>query len=268
MLAVACCQSVTAHAQAPELLKRALRALSDNRDHWAYTQTSVVHEKIHGTTRVPRKHGTEIFRFDPSRPYAEQFVPILVDGRAPTPADFENYRKRGIARAEAKEKRREAEEKSPSTSDEPPHLELKVPHLGTYAVEFSRATLAREDAASVTFLVPIAQGASEAAVGNFVLEFEVSKATATFRRLAFRTLAPVHMLVVLKVAHIGAVADFAPVAAEFPPVVTHERVEFEPSLLFVKFPMSVEVSRENFVRVKPFDDQFGVKIGPLKSLEL
>src|SRR5688572_5597604 len=85
-----------ARAEIPPLLKEAFANAKDLDDHWAYTQTTVTEVKFSGN---PRRVVT-IVRFDPSKPYAEQYQPVLVKGHAPTSKDFEEYREKGEKRQE------------------------------------------------------------------------------------------------------------------------------------------------------------------------
>ena len=39
------------------------------------------------------------------------------------------------------------------------------------------------------------------------------------------------------------------------------------TILFMKFGGGFEVKRTDFVRVKPYSERFGVKIGPMKALD-
>jgi len=79
-------------AAVPVLLESALEKISADYDHWAYTQTTVErNEKGKILKEV-------VVRFDPSKPYAEQYTPLTINGQAPTAADLKKFRKQGERR--------------------------------------------------------------------------------------------------------------------------------------------------------------------------
>jgi len=73
----------------PEPLAQALKTGVDEFDRRAYTET---------TWDVVGKNSTDgktVVRFDPSKPYAEQYTPMQVNGKPPTAKEIKDYRKRG-----------------------------------------------------------------------------------------------------------------------------------------------------------------------------
>ena len=86
--------SSRAYGAVPPLLEGALDKVSADYDHWAYTQTTL--EKNEKGKVLKRA----IVRFDPSKSYPEQFVPLEIDVHAPDAGDFRKYRKQGERRGE------------------------------------------------------------------------------------------------------------------------------------------------------------------------
>src|ERR1019366_2345963 len=83
-----------AGAGGPPLLLDALGLVARNFDRWAYTETRIVTDE-HG---VPKAES--VLRFDPSKPYAEQYRPLKIEGRPPTERQLKDYRRRGEKRGE------------------------------------------------------------------------------------------------------------------------------------------------------------------------
>ena len=62
--------------------------------------------------------------------------------------------------------------------------------------------------------------------------------------------------------------DFAVVDPRFGPVMTAVNGSVGLSLLFVPVNGVFQSTRTDWQRVKPYNERFGVKIGPLKALDL
>jgi hypothetical protein len=123
-----------ATAAAPPLLDDAIRGLAVNFDHWAYTHTIIQRD---GNGKVTR---SEVIRFDPSKPYAEQFTPLSIDGREPTDRQRQKYRREGVRRGERLMKGETGADKTRKTLGE--------------LMDIDRAVLSAEDATSVTYTEP------------------------------------------------------------------------------------------------------------------
>ena len=57
------------------LLKDAMKGSAQDTEHWAYTETTRIQDK------KGKKFEETIVRFDPSKPYAEQYTPLKIDGK-------------------------------------------------------------------------------------------------------------------------------------------------------------------------------------------
>ena len=78
LTAVAGPPALTAAPEVPPLLLDALDKVAANFDRWAFTETRMMTDE-HG---VPQPE--TVVRFDPSKPYAEQYLPLKVNGKPPT----------------------------------------------------------------------------------------------------------------------------------------------------------------------------------------
>jgi len=78
------------------LFKDAMKNSAQDTEHWAYTETTALKASKGG----PK--GDTIVRFDPSKPYGEQFTPLQIEGKPPTERQLRDYhyRKRGEKRGE------------------------------------------------------------------------------------------------------------------------------------------------------------------------
>src|ERR1019366_4637023 len=121
----------TDHPVAP-LLFDALTKLSEDFDHWAYTETRT------STDPNGKPKGETIIRFDPSKPYAGQYTPLKIDGQPPTERQLGSYQKRGERRGD-RLMRDEAAGKTPGP-------DLPRLHLGgdNSAIDLEHATIAGE----------------------------------------------------------------------------------------------------------------------------
>src|ERR1019366_7514756 len=79
--------SPAAEAGVPPLLLDALGRVARNFDRWAYTETRMATDE-HG---VPKAES--VFRFDPSKPYGEQYQPLKIDGKSPSERQLKDYRR-------------------------------------------------------------------------------------------------------------------------------------------------------------------------------
>jgi hypothetical protein len=240
----------------PPLLLEALTKVSENFDRWAYTETRVATDQKGG------KHGETVIRFDPSLPYAEQFRPLIIDGKEPTARQLKEYRKRGEKRGEriAKE---EAEGRGPLT-----HVPRFRLNDGSASIDLARAVVVEETDTSVTYDVPLRKdGKTTIPVEKFQLLARVSKSQRAFENVALKVRGPFRVKMVVKVKSGGASLDFATVDPAHAPVLTKLTGDGTASLMFIRFSAVFDLVRSEFKRVKPYSERFGVKIGPLKALD-
>ncbi|MBS0662631.1 MAG: hypothetical protein JSR48_05160 [Verrucomicrobia bacterium] len=240
----------------PPLLYDALAKLAQNFDRWAFTETlQVMDDK-------GRKKHEAIVRFDPSKPYAEQFHPLSINGKPPTERQLKEYRKRGEKRGD-KLLKEEAEGKTPAS--EVPRFNING---GSASIDLGRATVVAEDEHTVTYEVPLKNDdRATIPVERFQLLGRVNRSTHAFENVSLRLKAAIRMKLIVKIKSGEASVDFGPVDATHAPVVKSVTGEAAASVLFLKFGGTVDVKRGDFKRVKPYGERFGVKIGPLKALD-
>ena len=243
-------------APVPPLLLDALTKLSQDFDRWAYTETR------NATDSNGKSKGETVVRFDPSKPYAEQYTPLKVDGQPPKEKQLKDYRKRGERRGE-RLARDEAAGKTPGSFD------TRLRMNGENAlVDLPHATMAGETETSVTFLVPLRRDEKTTLpVEKFELLARVSKERRAFEHVSLRLRDSFRMKLVVKVQSGDANIDFTVVDPKFVPVPSEFRGGGAVSVMFIKFGGTFDLKRTDFQRVKPYSEKFGVKIGPLKALD-
>src|SRR3954469_19562055 len=70
-----------ATAREAELLQAALEKTAGDLRRWAYTESRVIKDE------KGKVKSDVLIRYDPSKPYAEQWTPLKINGQAPTAAD-------------------------------------------------------------------------------------------------------------------------------------------------------------------------------------
>lgn len=239
----------------PPLLFEAMTRIAENFDRWAYTET------LHMTNEHGTPQPETIVRFDPSRPYEEQYQPILVKGKAPTEHDLKMYRRRGLNRGE-KLAKDEAAGKAPGT--QPPTFKLNG---GSASIDLAHASVVGETAESVTYEVPLKNDGRETIpVEKFQLIARVNKQRQAFENVALKVRSSFRMKLLVKVKSGDASVDFAVVDPHHAPALTHITGDATASVMFMTFGGSFDLTRADFKRVKPYSERFGVKIGPMKAL--
>ena len=234
---------------APRPLEEALQKVEEHRDRWAFTQTFVERDGK-GAVRE-----TIVVRFDPSKPYAEQFTPISVDGGPPTPAVIRRYRKEGERRAEMIENPENAKRRS------------KRPTLGEL-MDIERAVLSSEDEQRWIYDVPLReQDNRRLPPEKFQVLAEVSKISRAFAQIEVTLRSSMRAGVVGKIKTAAGKLQFAEVAPDFPPTLTRIEGGGVGSVVFVKIGRRYEISRSDFARVTPYCDRFEVKLGPLQTID-
>jgi hypothetical protein len=236
-------------AEPPALLAQALQKVADDREHWAYTQTATWRD---GKDRVLT---TTVLRVDPSRPYEEQFVPLAVNGRPPSASELQKYREMG-------ERHGRALEKAENEGRPPPGRSLGD------LVELDRAAPVAQDESTVTYEVPLRADNNERfPPDKFQVLIVVDKRTQCLRHVSAHLRAPWRRAMVLNVKSGELDVDFAQVDPKHNAAMTAIRGDGRVSVLFVPLGRSYEQTRSDFKHVRPFDERFGVKIGPIKALD-
>jgi hypothetical protein len=240
----------------PPLLFDALAKVAQDFDRWAFTETVKVTDE-HGAPQPET-----VVRFDPSKPYAEQYLPLKIKGKPPTERQLRDYRRRGVKRGE-KFAKEEAEGKAPGSG-----LPRFGINGGTASIDLAHTTVVSETADSVTYEVPLRNdGHGTIPVEKFQLMARVGKSRRAFENVALKVRSAFRVKLVVKVKSGEASLDFAPVDPQHHPVLTAVSGDATATVLFLKFGGSFDLKRTDFKRVKPYSERFGVKIGPLKALD-
>lgn len=238
-----------------QLLKEALKNSEQDTDRWAYTETTV----IQGSKGLPR--GETVVRFDPSQPYAEQYTPLKVKGRTPSDRDRKKYREKGEERGRKLE--REAGGRvAPAAAGSPPRT-------GTRKAEIDLANplVAREEPDRLVYQLPLKSNRKDFPADKFEVLVQVNRQARLVERAEARILEAFRMKLVAKVKAGEVKVDFGVVDPKYGPVITRVTGGFGASLMFVPINGTLINTRTDWKRVKPFDERFQVKIGPLQALD-
>lgn len=217
---------------------------------WAYTEHRVVRDE------KGKLKSEVLLRYDPSKPYAEQWTPLKIDGHEPTDRDRTKYRKRG-------EKGAPPELGSGSSKPASPNR----PSLGEL-IDVSRASIASETPTHFIFEVPLRKNGNERfPPEKFLVLARVRKEGNVLENIAVRLRESFRSKLVVKVKSGEGSLDFAPVDPKYPPALVAIDGDAVASVLFVSIGGSVELKRTELKHVKPFDERFDVQIGTLKAID-
>ncbi|MDO8545673.1 MAG: hypothetical protein Q7S40_34960 [Opitutaceae bacterium] len=234
-----------ATASEVELLTRALEKTAADMGRWSYTETRLIRDE------KGRVKSTVVVRYDPSKPYAEQWAPISINGKSPSSSDRDKYRRQG----EREGKRSERGESSRRYS------------LGEL-LEVTKAKVARDDGAAFVFDVPLrVENNNRFPPEKFEVLIRVEKKVGAIGNIALRLRESFRSKLILKVKSGDGVLEFAAVDAQHPPTLTAIRGDASASILFVSVGGELDLKRTGFKRVKPYSERFEVKIGTLKSID-
>lgn len=243
--------SPLAHAAVPMLLQEAIAKLGKDTDRWAYTQTTIQKDD------KGKPKSEVVMRFDPSKPYAEQYQVIKVDGKDPSDSQLRKYRRMG-------EKRGEHLEKAEATGTPPPAERKSLGEL----MDLDRATVLEENDKAVIYDVPLRkEGNSRFPPEKFTVTARVSKELKAFESVTAKLRAPIREKLILKLSAGEGQIDFKTVDPKYPPQLSEIKGTGSGSIFFVPVGRSYELRREDYKRVKPYGDRFDVQIGTLKALD-
>jgi hypothetical protein len=238
-------------ATADELarIRASLLQVARDQNHWAYTQTMVIKDD------KGRVRETTVVRFDPSKPYPEQYTPLVIEGRPPTEKQLKEYRQKGEKRGQRLEQPEMPRESSNKWS-------LRD------AVDISSATVVREDDQIVDYELPLRKledGPFPPEKFQVIARFD--RAAGRVENVAVRLREPVRAKLVVKIKSGDATIDFTTVDPKFAPAMTAVHGDASGSILFVNVGADFALTRSDLKRVKPYGDRFGVEIGPTQALD-
>jgi hypothetical protein len=242
-----------------QLLDEAFQAFLDHQGRWAYT------EAFYWFGYDEKKGPETAFRFDPSLPYAKQRTLLKQVGNPPTAEALEDWNKH----YEKDTRRREAaleKESEPAAAREDFQIQLyneKVTPL------ISDASVIAETETNVTYEIPLrkAGGAGQPLYKKHRLTARVSKASHQFEFAEFRQLEPQRAAAARYYDGVISI-EFGLPDARFPAAPVKVTTEVTEKPLFTKAVRSRNVKlRSDFKHVTPYDERFGVRIGPLRTIE-
>lgn len=227
------------------LLRESLEKTARDLLRWACTQTMIQRDE------KGRVKTQAVVRYDPSKPYPEQWTPISVDGNPPAPKDLRKYRRWG-ERAQ-----RRAENPESDTR----------PTLGE-AMNVAAARVVAVDAATLTFNVPLRKDRNERfPPEKFEVLVRLRRETGALENIAVQLRAAFRTRLVVKVKSGEGTLNFASVDPTHPPTLVDLRGDASASIFFVSVGGEYELTRTDFKYVRPYHERFEVQIGPMRAID-
>ena len=232
------------------LLNELLHKTAGDFHRWAYTEHRVMRDD------KGRVKSETLLRFDPSKPYAEQWTPIKVDGKEPSEREKAKYRRRGEKGAPASQF---------LTTPDPDNRRRRS--LGEL-IDVMKSSIASETPTHLVFEVPLLKiGNERFPPENFLVHARVRKDGGLLENVAVRLRESFRSKLVVKVKSGEGSLDFAPVDPKYPPTLVRIEGDAVASVLFISIGGSMELKRTELKHVKPFDERFDVQIGTLKAID-
>ena len=227
------------------LLTESLEKTARDMRRWAYTESQVFKDdkgKVKTDTVV---------RYDPSKPYAEQYTPISIGGKPPTAKDLEKYRKQG-ERAEKRD-RNPSDDRRKSLGEV-----LDLPH----------ARVAGETPQTIVFEVPLKkEGNDRFPPEKFEVLIRINRVAQALEHIAVRLRGSFRSKLVVKVKTGEGTLDFTIADPKYPATLTAIKGGAAASIFFVSVGGHLELKRTELKHVKPYDERFEVQIGTLKAID-
>ena len=227
------------------LLNDVLHKVADDLRRWAYTEHRVLRDS------KGRVKSEQIVRYDPSKPYAEQWTPLKIDGRDPNARDLAKFRRRG-------------EDVDP---EKPVSTRRRYPSLGE-AIDVNRSSIAEETPTHWVFEIPLRPvGNDRFPPEKFRVQARVRKENQLLENISVLLRESFRAMLVVKVKSGDASLDFAQIDPKYPPTLVAIEGDADWSILFIGSGRSVGLKRTELKHVKPYDERFEVKIGTLKAID-
>jgi hypothetical protein len=236
------------------LLQEAMKNTDQDTEHWAYTESTTV-KASKGIPRV-----ATVVRFDPSKPYAEQYTPLLVDGKPPTAKELKKYRKQGEKRGKA---RMRTAEKAGPAEDERPQMKINDKGAG---LDIEHPLVVQDDADRILFEIPVLDPDKSLPVEKLEILVQVGKRARHMEKAMFRIKHAFRLKLVAKIKSGEASLEFTVVNPEFSPVITSITGNFGASFLLIPVNATFTNTRTDWQRVRAYDERFSVKMAPLQLL--
>ena len=227
------------------MLKDALEKTARDIPRWACTQTTVIRDD------KGRIKSEAVVRYDPSKPYLEQWTPLKINGKPPEEKDFRKYRRWG-----ERARRR----------DENPQGDTRL-SLGE-VMKIAEARVAAEGPEHLTFEIPLRKDRNNRfPPEKFEVLARLKRNTGALEHISVQLRASFRTKLVVKVKSGEGMLNFALVDAERPPTMVDLRGDASASVFFVSIGGEYELKRSDFKYVRPFYERFEVQIGPMKAID-
>lgn len=218
---------------------------------WAYTEHRVMRDS------KGRIKSDTLLRFDPSKPYAEQWTPLQIDGKEPSDRERAKYRRRGEKSASS--------EASMGGMPEPDNRRRRS--LGEL-IDVMKSSVASESQSHLVFDVPLLKiGNERFPPEKFRVLARVKKDARQLENVSVRLRESFRSKLVVKVKSGEGSLDFAVMDPKYPAALVAIEGDAVASILFVSVGGSMELKRTELKHVKPFDERFDVQIGTLKAID-
>jgi hypothetical protein len=227
------------------LITESLEKTAGDLGRWAYTETQIIRDE------KGRIKTETVVRHDPSKPYAEQWTPLRVNGKPPGESDLKKYRRRGEQAARR---------------DDNPSMK-RQPSLGEL-IDLSRATVVGETDQALTFNVPLRkENNNRFPPEKFEVLARIGKEGRGIQQIAVRLREPFRAKLIVKVKSGEGTLEFAAFDDKHPPTLTSIRGDASASIFFISIGGEIDLKRTELKHVKPFGERFDVQIGTLKALD-
>ncbi len=238
------------------LFHDAMKNSSQDTEHWAYTESTAI------KASRGRARGETVVRFDPSKPYAEQFTPLKVDGKPPSEKKLKEYRKRGEKRGERVARAAEAA-RNPGPAP-PPQLRIGGNNA---TLDLEHPLVVQEKEGRLAFEVPLQSKRKDIPVDKFQVQVLVGRQARQVESVALRLRESFRVKLVAKIKAGEASMDFTILDPKFGPVITSMTGSFDASILFLPVNATFTRTRTEWQRVKSYDERLKVRLGPLQLLD-
>jgi hypothetical protein len=227
------------------LLNDSLHKVADDLRRWAYTEHRIIRDS------KGRVKSEQVVRYDPSRPYAEQWTPLKIDGREPTAREQTKFRRKG----------EEADPERPASNRK------RYPSLGE-VLDVGKSFIASETPTHRVFEIPLLKAGNERfPPEKFQVHARLTREGSRLENISVLLRESFRSKLVVKIKSGDASLEFAQVDPKHPPTLQAITGDADWSILFFGGGGSLDLKRTELKRVKPYDERFEVKIGTLKTID-
>lgn len=232
-------------------LNEMLLKTADDLRRWAYTEHQIFRDE------KGKVKSEQLVRYDPSKPYAEQWAPLQINGKEPTERERAKFRKRGEQAAPA----------APGAVQVGGRKSRRV-SLGE-VLDLPRASIAAETPTHLVYEIPLLKVGNERfPPEKFQVQARLRKEGRLLENISVNLRDSFRAKLVLKVKSGGGSIDFAQVDPKYPPTMVKVSGDAAASVMFVSVGGSLNLERKELKHVRPFDERFEVQIGTLKAIDL